>query len=72
MLELILDHLKFFHECVWVSLRDVGLGSRDSGLLARQVETIGATAIAVTEFTLCKALAVKLQALRAATLALIR
>ena len=60
MLELVLDHLKFLNESVRISLADVGLGSRDSGLLARQVETIGATAIGVTEFTLCKALAIEL------------
>ena len=60
MLELVLDHLKFLYESVRISLADVGLGSRDSGLLARQVETIGATAIAVTEFTLSKAFAIEL------------
>ena len=63
MLELVLDHLKFFDECIWISLRDVGLGSRDGGLLARQVETIGAAAFAVTEGALCEALAVELEAL---------
>ena len=72
MLGLVLERLKFFDECIWISLTDIGLGLCDSGLLAGIVMTISAAALAVTEFTLCEALTIELEALRAATLTLIR
>ena len=63
MLELVLEHLKFLDECIWISLTNIGLGLCDSRLLAGQVMTISAATLAVTEFSLCEALAIELQTL---------
>ena len=72
MLQFVLIHRQFLHKCIRISLRNICYGGLDCGLLAHFVEAVGAAAFGPAMLALREALAVELEALGAAALALVR
>lgn len=72
MLKFVFGHLKFLDKSVWISLRNVGLGSFDCGLLPSHIEAVRAAAFWTAKALLSKALTVELEAFGAGALTLVR